>query len=858
MSAATTLESGSRAAARSMPAWMGPVRRELGGGGLVMLGVAAIGFGGLLAGGEGSVRDATFLFVNGASAVAILVGIRVGRPAARAGWLALATAMGAYTVGDVLQVFGPVLRDPVLADAGQGVYVLAYPLFFVAAIRFVGGARRLDPVAIIDSAIVGLATGLLVWEILVEPNLPAVVTVDAALMAAGYPVVATLLVTLVLPLVLMHQTRSLSAVLLVLGLALVGVADTIFALGILRAPAPSELASNAGWLAGYVCLGLAGIVPSSVRLGGLAERTVRRDALRFVLLSLALFVPPVLIILEASTAPIAEIEVYAVVAVLLVGLLVLRLQRTVAAFVASDERFRRFMSYDSLIAMIKDGHGRYTFMNQAAERSGHVAPGSWYGKRDEELYPMAAAARYLRGDARVREHDEPDVETYEDNGRTWLVERFPMPGNHGAIGVLGMDVTGRVEAEQRLHVAEQLTDRWTRERALIAETLAALDAGRTPEETADAICSRIVRLPGVAIASIVTFGPDGIAAMLGQVVVGASAQPGLRLAPARSAYLFERANGGPWVERWVSPPNHPYKAMLERAGVRAHAFAPITNGGEVGGVLIVGSSAPDSIDHLTERLPAIAEFGQITSALLGPQLAGRLAIAKVESQVREIIDTEAFDIAYQPIVELGTGYTGGYEALSRFRDGIAPDAHFRQAHEIGLGIELELACVRAALRGAVRLDAGAWLNVNVSPDVVLTGSLERLLPLRDRVVVLEITEHEAITDYAAFRQAVARLDGAVHIAVDDAGAGFASLRHIVELDPLFVKIDRSLVAGIATDAARQAVVAGMVRFAETAHLTLIAEGIETPEELAALKAAGVALGQGYLLGRPEIPTPRPT
>jgi EAL domain-containing protein (putative c-di-GMP-specific phosphodiesterase class I) len=90
----------------------------------------------------------------------------------------------------------------------------------------------------------------------------------------------------------------------------------------------------------------------------------------------------------------------------------------------------------------------------------------------------------------------------------------------------------------------------------------------------------------------------------------------------------------------------------------------------------------------------------------------------------------------------------------------------------------------------------------------------------------------------------------VSLAVDDAGAGFSSLRHIVELAPAMVKLDRSLVAGIAEDGAREAVVTGMVRFAESAGHVLLAEGVETRAELAALRRLGVQLGQGYLLGRP--------
>jgi EAL domain-containing protein (putative c-di-GMP-specific phosphodiesterase class I) len=90
----------------------------------------------------------------------------------------------------------------------------------------------------------------------------------------------------------------------------------------------------------------------------------------------------------------------------------------------------------------------------------------------------------------------------------------------------------------------------------------------------------------------------------------------------------------------------------------------------------------------------------------------------------------------------------------------------------------------------------------------------------------------------------------VEIAVDAAGAGFASLRHVIELRPGYVKLDISLIRGVGDDDARQALVAGMVHFAAETGCLLVAEGIETDTELAALRRLGIGLGQGYLLGRP--------
>ena len=113
-----------------------------------------------------------------------------------------------------------------------------------------------------------------------------------------------------------------------------------------------------------------------------------------------------------------------------------------------------------------------------------------------------------------------------------------------------------------------------------------------------------------------------------------------------------------------------------------------------------------------------------------------------------------------------------------------------------------------------------------------------------------MTEHAQISDYDAFRRAVRRL-GDVHLAVDDAGAGYASLRHILELGPRYAKLDISLVRGIDGDPQRQALAAGLAHFAARGGCQLIAEGVERQAEARALEDLGVEFGQGFLFGRPE-------
>jgi EAL domain-containing protein (putative c-di-GMP-specific phosphodiesterase class I) len=167
-------------------------------------------------------------------------------------------------------------------------------------------------------------------------------------------------------------------------------------------------------------------------------------------------------------------------------------------------------------------------------------------------------------------------------------------------------------------------------------------------------------------------------------------------------------------------------------------------------------------------------------------------------------------------------------------------------------VELERAAVASAIGASAALPAGPWLSINISPAVL--PQLRQLASLTDdvhRPLVVEITERMAIEDYGAARRLLRRHLPHARIAVDDAGAGFASLRHIAELRPAIVKLDMQLVRNVHRDPAREALVAGMVHFAAASGCELIAEGIETEQERAALMRLGVDLGQGFLLGRPD-------
>lgn len=213
-------------------------------------------------------------------------------------------------------------------------------------------------------------------------------------------------------------------------------------------------------------------------------------------------------------------------------------------------------------------------------------------------------------------------------------------------------------------------------------------------------------------------------------------------------------------------------------------------------------------------------------------------------------------IVYQPIFNLQTGHVVALESLSRFatEPPRPPDAWFAEASELGLGPRLESLAANRALGSLDKLPPGVGIAVNVSPATLLSGSFADLLSAHDLTrLTLEITEHASISDYDQLLMGLAPYRAlGLKISVDDAGAGYASMRHILNLEPDSVKLDISLTRRIDQDRKRRALAAALIAFAEEASLTIIAEGVETAAELAVLRQLGVDQAQGYYLSRPGV------
>lgn len=440
------------------------------------------------------------------------------------------------------------------------------------------------------------------------------------------------------------------------------------------------------------------------------------------------------------------------------------------------------------------------------------------------------------------------------------------PGTHqfgsvqlgtGAVVLLVLMRQGLLSnAERRARASERATSaRFEREvtaRVTVLRSLGSLEAADTPEETARRICVEALKLDGIDVAAIRAFNANGDGVIVG-LAGAASDVPyavGTVLAPERTAHLARNAASGPWTETFA-PSDDSAVDALYRAGLRVMSNAPLVWNDQIVGVIGLGAGSGRSLAIDAERLITVREFGVVAGPLLGPPLAERARLDGLHEAVSQVIDRQAFHPVFQPIVDLSSGQTVGYEALTRFDDGVRPDVCFANAAAAGLGASLESACLRAAQRDAIAIPAGAWLSLNVSPALAAAMvPLIAVLEHGERDIVLEITEHAPIADYAGLTAALGGIRRHIRIAVDDAGAGYAGLKHILEIRPDIVKLDIALVRGVDGDPVRRALIAGMGAFARESGCGLLAEGIETPEELATLRALGVPLGQGFLLGRP--------
>jgi len=416
-----------------------------------------------------------------------------------------------------------------------------------------------------------------------------------------------------------------------------------------------------------------------------------------------------------------------------------------------------------------------------------------------------------------------------------------------------VSVRRNISRERRL---EADLDRLRNDRDSVVRAMGEVRAGATLEVTASSFCQAVTRLADLDIARVLLVESDDEVVPLGITGPGyLDWEVGVPVAFDFLPLMLERTRNGPW---WVpltellageGGRSTLIRPMLD-AGFASVGFAPVSRAGRLVAVLVVASRTPVDGRSGEARTTVLEELSSFAGQILGDQASHRGEWRHRRGLIRAVIDGARFRPVFQPVVDLATGEVVGYEALTRFADGRRPDVVFEDAHDVGLGVGLETACASAAVLGARGLPAGTWLAVNLSPASVISGAVGAMAEAADRPLVIEITEHVEVESYAAVRTAI-RGCPEVRLSVDDAGAGYASLRHILELRPDFVKLDIGLVRHIDSDPARQALAAGLRHYAQQTRTVLIAEGVETPAERDVLQRLGIPLAQGYLCGHPE-------
>ena len=397
------------------------------------------------------------------------------------------------------------------------------------------------------------------------------------------------------------------------------------------------------------------------------------------------------------------------------------------------------------------------------------------------------------------------------------------------------------EIAARLRSQMQLSARWAatvhrlEDRATTVAALAGMGADLNPAVLSRRICERISRAHGgTGVAVFSWLDRSGEPSLL------ASSRDGADVFADAGAVMSLRGQVGPWIE---------YPATVAGGGNPPGCMVccPLQCRQTTVGVLVIeGANQAQE-----EMLAAGMDYAPTVALLLGQALSDGHRTQETRAMVERTLHQGAFQAVFQPIVDVDSGEVLGYEALTRLANGEPIVRLLAEATEAGIRAHTEIGLLRAALHDARDLK-GAWLSLNVSPSVVVdrAAELATLFAASECQVVIELTENERIEDYATVRQALMSLGERVKVSVDDTGAGYASLRHVIDLHPDYLKLDRSWITGLDQDRTRQALVAGMVAFCRHTDTEMIAEGVETESELAALRALDVPLAQGYLLGRP--------
>ena len=412
--------------------------------------------------------------------------------------------------------------------------------------------------------------------------------------------------------------------------------------------------------------------------------------------------------------------------------------------------------------VVADATGRIVYANLAAERL--------VGRPRSELINRHFVVALAPGqDAAAYD----DISTTVGRGETWNGTHVAQSPDGSVVATELVvspvrDSAGRIA--NVVAIGRDVSHGWSLDRDLaqgvvqagiVSALLARLEGYESDEARAQQLATALTDLDGVALSRIVGLGPGDV-----WYRVAAEGRDEIILAEARPPrallqWIKRHVRGGAVVESTKALERFGQLGeVIATTGVTAVAFAPIRHHGMLVGLLVAASTDRDGVEALARHRSVIAELANVGSAMLGASLAAREEAAGLRTAIGRLIAAAAYRPVYQPIVRMADGATIGYEALTRFDDGTSPAVRFAEAAAVGLGLELEVATLKLSFDEAAALPAGAFLTVNVSPAIIhewdrLTDIVSE--PALSRALVLEITEREAVEDYTALRDAIARI-----------------------------------------------------------------------------------------------------
>jgi EAL domain-containing protein (putative c-di-GMP-specific phosphodiesterase class I) len=296
--------------------------------------------------------------------------------------------------------------------------------------------------------------------------------------------------------------------------------------------------------------------------------------------------------------------------------------------------------------------------------------------------------------------------------------------------------------------------------------------------------------------------------------------------------------------------------ITDAINVRAHFSVPMRRrNGEIHGSLCCFSYRPRP--DIEERdMQMIRSVAQIVSDQIESRIELEERGEEAAAEIGRLIVDDALTINHQPIYDLTDWHLVGHECLMRHKASpeVSANALLDQARAAGRTLELELHFAKKALATLDPEHPERFIAINVSPETLASPALGQVIPegLASRLVI-ELNQREAVQQHGSIKEAIRVLKERAWVAVSSEGEGLLGLQALVDLGPDIVKIDSEFLGGLATDTSRRALVKALVQFAADTGVTLIAQGVETPEDLQALRELGVRFAQGNILGKPVAP-----